>query len=737
MMSMPVVCTIDGCRNPCMFDSLANVVIEHCRTHYEDIKYNKALERTVKDNPVMSLAQRKKELQNYNAAVMRGRHPRSCPALSALWSFADDGKNIIKRARCKQTVVHGMMELNNRGRISPTSFNNNKKKLKPPSTKARLKGLFKTIQLTKYMENREAHKHLDKEERNTRRRQKISSDLDKKLLKHLAKDSKEISAAEYAGVLSPKEREKPKPAANTWGTIRDFNTIRGTKIFYGSMVAFELVSEGTWLTVGRKCFRAKFRTRGERYVFKLVNLRNPSDVGLVNFGDDVWLCSREGSSRKDKPNSQVVGSRMRVAVNLMDDGDTKAADTKHKFMGNAVPIDAVLLKDREYAPDVVTKAVQSNRKPLAIAKWRIRRATSLQKGAGAEESSDDSPTKEEKVQIFNLCEVRVEQDWYYLAAPKGRDQEVQLRCLSKDLSDRTHAVDSSGLWRIHLVQPRRQESTKRGIQEMENILYSARRQLQRSTGLRNGNKKKENLPSGTKFARQIRLAKQEFDVRKESAFLKQRKLDRRNLLQKSVHGGEVFRFGVYHRPSTSTGFAESPGRRKRYPAAQGSQGLADLRHNIFAFDRGGGTFSMMHPFTSQVDANRRQLDFNLKGPPPLRRAIDFGTTFERHHRLLRTVRDQVETKFKKDQSPSHAKLRSLIQDKGDDERNNLQPQLDKYKQQDILIQEHLEREEEIQNAEKKKQVIDDADADDFAPDDIADPEAEHRDVTTTIHTHSL
>ena len=67
----------------------------------------------------------------------------------------------------------------------------------------------------------------------------------------------------------------------------------------------------------------------------------------------------------------------------------------------------------------------------------------------------------------------------------------------------------------------------------------------------------------------------------------------------------------------------------------------------------------------------------------------------------------------------------------------LQPQLLKYKQQDILIQEHLEREEQIQNAKKKKQVIDDADADDFAPDDIADPEAEHRDVTTTIHTHSL
>ena len=67
MMSMPVVCTIDGCRNPCMFDSLANVVIEHCRTHYEDIKYKQALERTVKENPVMSLAQRKKELQNYNA----------------------------------------------------------------------------------------------------------------------------------------------------------------------------------------------------------------------------------------------------------------------------------------------------------------------------------------------------------------------------------------------------------------------------------------------------------------------------------------------------------------------------------------------------------------------------------------------------------------------------------------------------------------------------------------------
>ena len=67
----------------------------------------------------------------------------------------------------------------------------------------------------------------------------------------------------------------------------------------------------------------------------------------------------------------------------------------------------------------------------------------------------------------------------------------------------------------------------------------------------------------------------------------------------------------------------------------------------------------------------------------------------------------------------------------------LQPQLLKYKQQDILIQEHLEREEQIQNAKKKKQVIDDADGDDVAADDIADLEAEHRDVTTTTHTHSL
>lgn len=79
-----------------MFDSLANVVIEHCRTHYEDIKYNQALERTVKDNPVMSLAQRKKELQNYNAVYILYKPYFQFPILYNLRIlFAHDGGDAI------------------------------------------------------------------------------------------------------------------------------------------------------------------------------------------------------------------------------------------------------------------------------------------------------------------------------------------------------------------------------------------------------------------------------------------------------------------------------------------------------------------------------------------------------------------------------------------------------------------------------------------------------------------
>ena len=69
----------------------------------------------------------------------------------------------------------------------------------------------------------------------------------------------------------------------------------------------------------------------------------------------------------------------------------------------------------------------------------------------------------------------------------------------------------------------------------------------------------------------------------------------------------------------------------------------------------------------------------------------------------------------------------------------LRPQLEKYKQQDILIQEHLERErEEEMDAERQKQVIGDADGDDVAADDDAvDPQTEHRDVATITMIHSL
>ena len=48
-------------------------------------------------------------------------------------------------------------------------------------------------------------------------------------------------------------------------------------------------------------------------------------------------------------------------------------------------------------------------------------------GAGAEESSDDSPTKEEKVQIFNLCEVKTPSDGWGEGRGGLRDDACELK----------------------------------------------------------------------------------------------------------------------------------------------------------------------------------------------------------------------------------------------------------------------------------------------------------------------
>ena len=56
------------------------------------------------------------------------------------------------------------------------------------------------------------------------------------------------------------------------------------------------------------------------------------------------------------------------------------------------------------------------------------------------------------LQSLAASQVRVEHDWYYLAAQKGRDQDVTLRRGSSNPIRSTQALDSNGVWRIHLVQ---------------------------------------------------------------------------------------------------------------------------------------------------------------------------------------------------------------------------------------------------------------------------------------------
>ena len=116
-------------------------------------------------------------------------------------------------------------------------------------------------------------------------------------------------------VASPKNR--PRVHSTTTVTIRatDFNSIKGTKIFYGSMVAFELVSEGTWLTVSRfcactvffpaSCTRKQFvRTWSTTFCTRCV----------WTFGTSSYACVCDGRSATkrsvSRPNSEIVERSM-------------------------------------------------------------------------------------------------------------------------------------------------------------------------------------------------------------------------------------------------------------------------------------------------------------------------------------------------------------------------------------------------------------------------------------------
>lgn len=711
-----MTCAIDGCKNACMFDSTANVIGDYCRTHYDRRKFKEVLSAAAMSQSGMTFDRRKAELADYHTALMRGRHPRSYPVQSALWSYVRDGEKVIKGVRCKKSVLQ-LLE-SKQDVINSKDIDSQKKNFKSTVTqKTRFKALIKMVETTKWMENREAYHGLNEDQRNLRRKKKITKDFEKLIASHMNKDKQRVIPGyelpvSVSPTASPKNR--PKIHSNTTVTIRatDFNSIKGTKIFYGSMVALELVSEGTWLTVGdnKKCFKAKFRNRGAQYVYKLVDLREPHAVRPINFDDDVWLCAIGGHIGPHKSTAQVVGTKMRGAINLIDQKKKEKSPLMEKIMGTVVPIDAHMLKEREFAPDVVAKAMQMNEKPLATAKWRMRRGAGRPKGF-----FEDGSYKEPKEQIYNLCEVRIDHDWYYLAAQKGKDEDVILRRLPTEPTPFAQATESSGLWRLHLVQPR-QESTKkggiqRGIQELENILYAARKQLKVSKAIRNGSKEyMQNLVSGSKFSKQMRTAKHDFDLTNESKFLKKRKLKRHSTLQ-NKH--EILRRGhlipLDQRPYTSDG-----NERRR---------LSETVHSIYSTknmeadtdiavkirsEEPSAQLTAALPFTAQVVQNREKIkSFSTSPQTPLQRAMHHGTIFERQHRLLKNVENEVKAKFARDQK---SKL-SLLMDSNAEQIKKLEPELQIYRAQDQQILDLIVHIAEEEQQEKQADVTEDSDVD--------------------------
>lgn len=73
--------------------------------------------------------------------------------------------------------------------------------------KTRFKALIKMVETTKWMENREAYQGLNEDQRNFRRRKKISKDFEKMISDHLNKDKAKV----IPGYAMPGKQQLCKP----------------------------------------------------------------------------------------------------------------------------------------------------------------------------------------------------------------------------------------------------------------------------------------------------------------------------------------------------------------------------------------------------------------------------------------------------------------------------------------------------------------------------------------------
>ena len=237
-------------------------------------------------------------------------------------------------------------------------------------------------------------------------------------------------------------------------------------------------------------------------------LANAAAEALVRQHDEDVKNGRRGNPMFDDTRRRKVQELHR-----------RAARRRSMKMGNIIAARATLHLERGVS-EMTLPSAEFNTRATTIGRWKFRNAVADKSTSAASSKSRKNNTKTHAVdkldsQLYNGCEVFLEQDWFYVASEQDDGGDVIIRTVPSTFeavggdnpqSSEKYAVPPAGVWRLHLVEKPRSTERKRGsLQEMETLLYTARHQLVASEAQRGGAQVHDgNIASGEKFARQLR-----------------------------------------------------------------------------------------------------------------------------------------------------------------------------------------------------------------------------------------
>lgn len=481
---------------------------------------------------VKPISKVEKRSSQYHKAIIRGRHPRSFKRkdmqTASLWKFISTSSERVKFCHAGQRVnevasqevdLPQEADIGKDGKAEETS--------KSPSKST-------AVALS---ENPKVQKRLIKmrrEQQDALKKPIYRSKQDRELLRERSKIQRRMNMEirlfrKYACRTLYKESDPNHPDANANSHITankiteaDFNTMKDTKIFYRSTVAFELVSDGTWLTVDHRqnqhvCARAL--DLGGQYVFRIINLKYPKDVSPIRYGDEIWLLVVPGSRSHD---GLVLSTSCKHAINLIEQQRKTKSNSQTLGKLNVCPARTYT---EQGTHDLSVQTNKYNQRALAAGKLRIRKF-----------SPNENQLANEKKECTNLAEISLEQDFYHVAVNEQKRDVVLRKFFSSNGNSNARSdvnvdsgVSSGGVWRLHLIED---ATTDDGLGSLEiyqtrqRLLYNARVQLQESAQLRDGEtkradkmKERDSLTTGTKFVPSIRAARQRAELEAEHSVI--------------------------------------------------------------------------------------------------------------------------------------------------------------------------------------------------------------------------